>query len=282
MKKTNKKYIFLIALLIFSLVLSFIGNVVITDRKLTPPEMLIKDSVLFVVKIVSTPFNYIKDKASEAKEKDNIYKKYETIKQEAEKIEMVNAKNRELSKELDEMKTLLELNNTLAEESYLNATVINRNIGYFYNTLTIDKGKNSGIDVNMAVVTNKGLIGKITKVSGTTSVVKLLTANDSNNKISVKITVDDKDVYGLLSSYDEKNNVYLVEGISENIEIKEQSLVTTTGFSQYFPSGVYIGKVKGVTKDNFDLAQLVEVKSDVDFASINFVTVLKREAKKDE
>ena len=67
-----------------------------------------------------------------------------------------------------------------------------------------------------------------------------------------------------------------VYGIDTNEEIIDESIVTTTGLGGVFPSGILVGKVVGVTKDNFDLATTVLVKSEIDFNDINFVTVLKR------
>ena len=54
-------------------------------------------------------------------------------------------------------------------------------------------------------------------------------------------------------------------------------MVMTTGLGSNFPAGIYIGKVVNITTDNFDLTKIVEVKSDVNFDDINYVTILKKE-----
>ena len=130
----------------------------------------------------------------------------------------------------------------------------------------------------MPVIVSEGLIGKVTKVTNFNSTVKLITSDDVNNKTSVKIKVGEKFVYGLLSGYDQQKKTFIVEGISDNIEIPEGSLVTTTGMGDSFPSGIVVGKVKQVTTDNFDLAKTVEVTSSVDYDDLSFVTILKRAA----
>ena len=68
-----------------------------------------------------------------------------------------------------------------------------------------------------------------------------------------------------------------MEGIADNTEIKEGDMVLTTGMGDIFPSGILVGKVSKITKDNFDLARTVEVKSDVNFDDIRYVTILKRQ-----
>ena len=145
--------------------------------------------------------------------------------------------------------------------------------------MNINKGAKSGIKAGYAVVTDKGLIGKIVSVSNFTSTVKLLSTDASINKISVKIQLDDKSIYGLLSSYNKKNNTYLVEGISDNTEITNGAKVVTTGLTDAFPAGILIGEVKSVTKDRYELAKAVLVTPTVDFNDIDIVTVLDRDAK---
>lgn len=174
------------------------------------------------------------------------------------------------------MESTLEINNSLLKDSYLNATVVNRDVGHWYNTITIDKGSKNGVKKDMAVITSKGLIGKITSISNFSSTVKLLTNEDINNKISVKIEIDNKYIYGILTGFDSSTNCFQIEGISENTEIPTNSMVTTTGMGDIFPSGILIGTVKRVSTDNFDLARTVEVEPYVDFDDINYVTILKR------
>ena len=272
-KKVERKYVILIGIISISIFI-FLSIKIVNRKSISLPEKVIKDSVLFVSKIVYTPISYISSNIKKDKEKNNIYEKYEELLQSVNEIDSLKAYNNELEKEIKELKKIVDINNTLSEKSYLNATVINRNLEFFSNTLTIDKGSNNGILDGLAVTFNGSLIGKITKVSNFNSVVKLITVEDSNNKISVKINNNDNYIYGLISGY--KDGCLLISGIDTNEEIIDESIVTTTGLGGVFPSGILVGKVVGVTKDNFDLATTVLVKSEIDFNDINFVTVLKR------
>ena len=128
----------------------------------------------------------------------------------------------------------------------------------------------------MAVINDKGLIGRVVNISDNTCVVKLLSSTNSNNKISIKINNEDTSLYGLLSDYDEKRNLFIIEGISENVEIKEWQLVTTSGLSEIFPSGILIGTVHNVTTDNYDLAKTIEVTPSVNYNDLNYVVLLNR------
>lgn len=261
-KKKDKKKIFF---LFITLILILISLVIIIDddRKLTSFEQNIKDISYKISNFFVTPFYKIKETFFDK----NKYEK-DILNMESYSL------NNEILKENIELKKTLELNNTLSDREYINATVINRNVNYWFNEITINKGSKDGIKENLAVITSNGLIGKTIKVSKNTSIIKLLTDENMENKISVKIEYEDKFVYGLLSKYE--NEYFIIDGISNNIKIKEGAKVTTSGLTDLFPSGILIGHVKEITTDNFDLSQILKVKSEVDFNDIYFVTILKR------
>lgn len=275
-KRIEKKYIILISVVIIGILLGLITNIVRTNRTLSPVEKSIKDTVLLGNKVLYAPIKFVKDKIKTYQDKQNLYKKYQALEKKVKETDLINAERLELKKELNTMKKTLELNQTLGESNYLNATVVNRNLGYWYNTITIDKGSNNGVKPDMAVVVSEGLIGKVTKTTNFNSTVKLLTSDDINNKISVKIQIGDQYVYGLLSGFNQKKKTFTIEGISSNMKIPKDSLVTTTGMGDIFPSGIVIGKVKKVRTDNFDLAKTVDVVGSADFDDLTYVTVLKR------
>ena len=274
--KIEKKYILLGVVIGIVVLLVIVSSIVNSKRELSPVEMAIKDTVLLVEKVAYAPIRFVKDKVDEITKLHNIYEEYQILENKIGETDSIKAKNLELADEVDKLSKMLELNQTLSKDSYLNATVINRNLGYWYNTVTIDKGSKNGVEVDMPVVVSEGLIGKVSKVTNFNSTVKLLTSDDVNNKISVKISVDDKNVYGLLSGYNKETGNFIVEGIADNTEIKKDSFVMTTGMGAIFPSGILVGKVASITTDNFDLAKTVEVKSDVNFDDIRYVTILKR------
>lgn len=277
-KKIEKKYYVILILIIISILLLIFLGVINDKRNLSIVEKIVKDTTLTMNKTINKPVHFINDKIKEYKSKDKLYEKYEKLIKKYDKVKLMETKYEESVKEINDLKKILELNKTLSESSYINATVVTRNIGYWYNNITIDKGEINGIKKDMAVITNDGLVGWIIKTSKLNSTVKLLTNGDTNNKISVKIKVDeDTYIYGLLSKYDKDKKSFIVEGIADNKDIPKGSVVTTTGLGNSFPSGILIGIVSKITKDNYDLARTLLVKSSVDFDNINYVTILKKE-----
>ena len=275
-RKNNSKKKYIIAISIFVVIIFAIVVNLNPNRNLTFVEKAFKDGVLFVEKIIKYPFNYLNDVNNKRKEKKEMYNEYSRLKEQVESFDSLISEKQELEKQLSDLKKLMDINSNLNGYIPINATVINRNIDYFSQELTIDKGSNDGILEGMSVTVNSGLIGKIVKTTNFTSTVRLLTYENPPEKLSVKIKLEDKYVYGLLVGYNKDNQTYKIEGISENDDIEINSYVTTTGLGNNFPSGILIGKVSGVTTDSFDLTKIVEVKSDVEFNDLVYVRVLKR------
>ena len=277
-KKLEKKYIVLIILILVTLFLALIFTIIKSDHDLNPIEQSIKDSVSFVGKIIYKPINFAKEKIAENKEKDDLYEKYQEQQEKLANVDNLETKQRDLESQLKEMKELLNLNQTLVEYEYLNATVINRNVGYWYNTLTIDKGSHNGIETDMVVVNSTGLIGKVVSTTNFTSEVRLITTSDTNNKISVSITNGENKLNGLINGYDYENKTLEVEGISNTEEVAIGDKVYTSGLGGVFPSGILIGTVESINTDEYDLAKIINVKPSADFDDINYVSILKRKS----
>lgn len=182
--------------------------------------------------------------------------------------------NASLEKEIQELKSLLELNSTLTEYKTINATTISRNSSYWFNSVMIDKGSSSGLKKDMAVITTNGLIGKIVKTTKSTSEVKLLTTSDITYKTSVVIRVGDKDYYAILNGYDEETNLLKVSALDKNVKITKGDTVLTSGLGQ-MPQGIFIGTVVKTEIDKYNLSQVVYVASKQDFNNIHYVTILK-------
>lgn len=267
--KTDKKYKILLIIIIIILSLTLL-TVTLKNRRLTILESVIKDSVLFVEKIVYAPINFVKENIDNFGSLFESNKLYIDLKEKVKDYDNLKEELKEAKNTIEDLKKTLELNTTLNEYKKINASVITRNISSWYQFITIDKGSHDGIEVGDAVINSSGLVGSVSKVSNKNSTVRLLTG-EYNNKISVKIN---DSIYGLIVNY--KDNYLIIEGIAENTTIEKENTVTTTGLGNNFPSGIIVGTVEEITTDSFDLAKTLLVKPSVNFDDLNYVTVVKK------
>lgn len=245
MKKTIKRIIIMLVLVLL-LTISLISN-----RNYLTLEIKVKD---FLATIITSKKNNLPNQTENYILQKNL--------------------NNSLKQEIKELKELLNLNSTLSEYTTINATIISRNDLYWFNTVIIDKGKKDGLKKNMAVITQNGLIGKISKTTKKTSEIKLITTNDITYKTSVMIQLEEKTQYAILNGYDQENDLLKITAIDKNINIPKDSIVITSGLGQ-MPKGIYIGKVVKTEIDKYNLSQIVYVKPKQEFSNINYVTILK-------
>ena len=256
-KKFNKKLIVIISTVLIILLLAIS---IVLSRTYTPVESFFKDVAITIDKVVMYPFTAIKGKKETNQNESYLIQKN------------VNAS---LEKEIEELKDTLELNKTLTEYSIENATILSRNKSYWFNTITLDKGKKDGLKENMAVITKKGLIGKISKVSNHSSELKLITSDDINFKISVAVKINDSDNYAILNGYDKKSGLLKVVDIDKTTPVKKGDVVVTSGLGEMFPAGIFIGTVEKIENDKYNLSKILYIKTKQDFNNIHYVTILK-------
>lgn len=275
-RQTNPKHLIISLIVIIFIIIAVFSITLKKDRELNKVESLIKDTTVSISKIITIPFRFIIDKIDDYKLLVNIRKKYQELLPEVSRIDSLKAENIELRRELESLKKELSIDYTLNEYSYLNATVIYRNVSTWYNTITVDKGTYNGVKEDMVVVNSQGLIGKVVSTTTFTSDIRLITTKETDNKISITISNGENKINGLIKNYNYKTKYLEVEGVSNTETVRVGDYVYTSGLGEIFPSGILIGTVSDISTDEYDLAKIIDVTPIADFDDINFVAILKR------
>ncbi|MGB3100873.1 MAG: rod shape-determining protein MreC, partial [Psychrobacillus psychrotolerans] len=258
--------IFLVALISFSL----------RDRNhASLPEQVIKDVVGFGQSIFSKPTQYITGVFDNVESLLNTYDENKRLKVRLEDYVALQASVNDLRLENDELRKIVDKEEDLRAYNPIQATVIARNPDQWEEKIIIDKGEIHGIEVNMAVMTAQGLIGKVTLTTPYTSTVELLSTQNPNYRVSAVIA-EGKEVFGLIEGYDEKRKELILKRIDSEYEVKKGQKVTTSGLGGIFPKGILIGEVTEVTTDDYGLTKLAYVKPAASFSILDHVIVSKR------
>lgn len=161
-----------------------------------------------------------------------------------ERLAMENAALRSLlkqSKYISSSKKLT-VNDSVAHQhyTYVPAKVINNSTDKRNNYLTIDRGILQGVEPEMAVISSNGIVGIVKDVSKNfASVISILHKNAS---ISVKIA--DTEYIGSLVWDGRNPQIAQLKDIPNHVKIEEGMLITTSGFSAMFPSGISVGTIR--------------------------------------
>ena len=120
---------------------------------------------------------------------------------------------------------------------YIAAKVINNSTDQKINYITLNVGSLQGIKPKMAVITDKGVVGKISHVSENYSVaVSIL-----SDRFNVNCVVPDGSIGNI--KWDNKDpNIVILKGIPLSANLKLKDSIMTSGYS-IFPEKIMIGKV---------------------------------------
>lgn len=225
--------------------------------------------------VIDHPFEVISDWQKDLSSLRSVQKENDDLKKIISSQDMQGAIVKEQKRQIKEMEALMNFDSNAAYQK-IYASIVYRDMNTWSNTITVNKGENDGITVDMAVISSKGLIGKVSEVNKTTCKVKLLSNEGNDVNVSVKIELDDKTTTdGILESYDLKSGKYNVQVFDSNADIKKGMRIITSGNGGVFPSGILIGKANKVTQLYNAKGKIVTVKPSVDFNDFDFVAILK-------
>lgn len=259
--------IFLVALISFSL----------RDRQnASVPEQFIKDTVGFAQSLVAKPTNYITGIFNDINSLLNTYEENKRLKMRLEDFAVLQAEVNTLQSENESLKELVGKEESLADFNPLNATVIARNPDQWEEKIILNKGSSHGVELNMAVMTANGLIGKISLVTPFTSEVELLHTNNPNYRVSAIVQGEKSDIFGLIEGYDVERNELILKRIDSSFKVNVGEQVVTSGLGGVFPKGIPIGEITEVTTDDYGLTKLAYVKPAADFSLLEDVVIAQR------
>ena len=271
---TNKKLIlllvgtiFLVALISFSL----------RDRQnASVPEQFIKDTVGFAQFIVAKPANYITGIFDDINSLLNTYEENKRLKMRLEDFAVLQAEVNTLQSENESLKELVDKEDSLKDYDPLKATVIARNPDQWEEKIILNRGSSHGVQLNMAVMSANGLIGKISLVTPFTSEVELLHSNNPNYRVSAIVQGEKSDVFGLVEGYDAERNELILKRIDSSFKVNEGEKVVTSGLGGIYPKGILIGEVTEVTTDDYGLTKMAYVKPAANFSMLEDVIIALR------
>ncbi|MBK7872591.1 MAG: rod shape-determining protein MreC [Saprospiraceae bacterium] len=125
------------------------------------------------------------------------------------------------------------------EYFYIPANIINKSIVGTRNFLTLDKGHKHGIEEDMGVISNDGVVGIVRKVSEHYSIVMSILHQSSSINASIRRT----GAYGLLQWDGQDSRYMYLNNVPRHDEIQMKDTVQTSGYSNIFPKDVLIGIV---------------------------------------
>jgi rod shape-determining protein MreC len=202
-----------------------------------------------------------------------------TLRQRVNELEEINASLlaenfslREVERENGEMRSLFQFAQTRPGLELRGAQIIARVIGQestnFLDYIEVDLGATHNIGVGMPVVTEQGLVGRISEVNNVTSKVLLITDPSS----AVNAILQSSRLNGIIQGT--PNGDLLMDFIPQGPVFNVGEVVLTSSLGVLFPKGIPIGQVIERRQQDIDIFQQAVVRPSIDFSSLELVAIV--------
>ncbi len=220
----------------------------------------------FFAKIFSPVGNFFSD----VKNLGNSRAKIEELTSEVDKLTAQAAINEDIAGQLNQLKGVLDLAGR-GGYKVVAARVINRGSNStFKQTITIDAGSSSGIERNMTVISDAGLVGVVKSVTSNNAIVLLM--SDPTFKVGVRIAGTQS--IGVVSG--QGGDSYLLQLLDTTGEIKKGDVLIARGSdgNKPFVPGVPVGVVNTVQSNASSISQNADVDGITELERLGVVAVV--------
>lgn len=216
----------------------------------------------------------------------NIYEAYNSVVQYFHLTQV----NKDLAEENAELRTLLENQTGIVatddsmfistEETdtlyhFIPARIINNSVNRTFNYFTLNKGREDGIEPDQGVISDGGIVGVVTQVSGAYAVgISVL-----NSRWSISAMVKKNGYFGSLIWRGENYRVADLTEIPLHVDISPGDSVVTSGYSSIFPEGIMIGTIQDFSRPAGENYYNIKVKLSTDFKALSYVEVIENQNK---
>ncbi|MCI9231384.1 MAG: rod shape-determining protein MreC [Lachnospiraceae bacterium] len=175
--------------------------------------------------------------------------------------------------ELNKLRELFELDGQYAEYNKVGARIIGRDSGNWYSSFLIDKGEDDGLEVDMNVIAQGGLVGRITSVGPSWARVTSIISDNVHVSAMTLSTEDNMTVTGDLRLMAEGCITFsqLVDGQDS---VREGDKVVTSNISDKYLPNILIGYISSISKDANNLTKSGEIVPAVDFEHLGEVLII--------
>ncbi len=150
------------------------------------------------------------------------------------------------------------------------AQVCGNSVRHANNMMLINKGKADGVQREQGVLCGTGIVGIVSQVSNHyATVIPML-----NSKSSISCRLRGSNYFGYLHWNGGNPLVAILDDVPHHAPVKVNDVVETSGFSNIFPEGIFVGRVVKISDSADGQALQLTVQLSTDIARLNEVLVV--------
>ena len=195
-----------------------------------------------------------------------------------EQVDELKAKNSNLvqdQEEAERLRALYNLDQEYSEYEKIGAQVIGKDTGNWYNTFTINRGSADGVEKDMNVIADGGLVGIVTGTGTHWATVRSIIDDSSTVSASVTSISQNCMVTGDLEMMDD-GKIRFIQLTDKENQAQEGDKVVTSSVSNKFLKGILIGYIGDIQNDSNNLTKNGTIIPAVDFSDLQEVLVIKQ------
>jgi len=251
-----------LAILIISILLLALGGY------LTPISRIAFSPFITAQTWLASRFQAIRDFMTEPRDVATLTQLNQQLEAEVARLQSQVIELQQQNSEIEILSALLDFARTHAENEYITAAVIGRDISPFLHYIIINRGSDDGLRRGMPVVSSQGLVGRVAAVTADGARVQLITDPDT----AINVRIQPSGAEGLLQG--SITGDITVGAIPQDAKIGSGDLVLTSGLGGNYPPDMLIGQVSGVSQRPVELFQTAAVEPVVDFSQLEIVLVI--------
>ena len=254
--------IILILVVIFSNINN--NNLSYIESAVSTIVMPIQSGLAYLKNKIAGNTSFFTDMETLKKENEELKQKNTELEQSLRELEMIKAENAELR----EYSAMMD---QYSEYETIPANVINKDISNYSRVLVLNAGTKHGVQENMAVISESGLVGHIISVTENTS--KVQTIIDPASSVSSTISTS-RD--GIVCKGDlEGSNQLRATYIPTDANLLQGDRVETSGMGGIYPKGILVGTIKEIKNMQNITDRYAIVETAVDFDKLETVLIIK-------
>ena len=217
-------------------------------------------------RLTSTVFNGVRGVWTGYVDLRNVHSENDALKQELANVQIELQRQRALADRTRSLEEILGLGNSIELQTSA-AEIIGAAATVDFRTVTINKGSSQGLRTDMAVLSPKGVVGRIVAAGPRASRVQLLVDRNAAAGALIERSRAQGVVVGA------GDDLLRLEYVSETSDVQKGDAVVTSGIDGIYPKGFVIGEVDSVEKTGVAFRTIV-IRPAVDFSALEDVLVV--------
>ncbi len=265
----SKYLLFILTLLCTAMMLVTFG----TDAFDKPLNTVVGYIIVPFQREIEKAGSWLSDRSDEFGQVKDLLEENARLKEELAALTEENTLLQQDKYELNELRALFAMDEQYGEYNKVGARIIGRDTGNWYSTFIIDKGENEGLSVDMNVIAEGGLVGRITSVGPTWAKVTSVISDNSSVSGMTLSTGDNLMVLGDLKLM-ATGCITFSQLLDGKNAVKEGDKVVTSDISDKYLPNILIGYISSINKDPNNLTKSGLLVPAVDFEHLGEVLVI--------